>query len=149
MKIYLASSWRNPKQQIALAALRHAGHEVYDFRHPRPDNHGFHWSAIDPSWRAWTGAKFRDALDHPIAVDGYALDFDALKAADACVLLLPCGRSAHLEAGWAAGAGKPLLVVLSDECEPELMYRMATSLCLHLDEVLSELQRLERKRMLA
>jgi hypothetical protein len=45
-------------------------------------------------------------LSHPAAEDGFALDMGALEWCDACVLVLPCGRSAHLEAGWAAGAGK-------------------------------------------
>ena len=44
--------------------------------------------------------------------------------ADAFVLLMPCGRSAHLEAGWAIGAGKPTAILLSAG-EPELMYKMA------------------------
>jgi hypothetical protein len=38
----------------------------------------------------------------------------------------PCGRSAHLEAGWAIGQGKPTAILLhEDKFEPELMYRMA------------------------
>ena len=46
-----------------------------------------------------------------------------MKWADACVLVLPCGRSAHLEAGWFVGAGKPLHILQLDREEPELMYR--------------------------
>jgi hypothetical protein len=42
MRIYVASSWRNEaKQQATVLALREAGHEVYDFRHPAPGNEGF------------------------------------------------------------------------------------------------------------
>jgi len=33
-------------------------------------------------------------------------DIKAMEACDACVLVLPCGRSAHTEAGWFAGRGK-------------------------------------------
>ena len=48
---------------------------------------------------------------------------------DACLLLLPSGRSAHLEAGWSLGAGKAVAVLCHycldpDEFEPELMYLM-------------------------
>lgn len=35
-----------------------------------------------------------------------------MKWADTCVLALPCGRSAHLEAGWMSGAGKKLIVYM-------------------------------------
>jgi hypothetical protein len=47
--------------------------------------------------------------------------------ADGCVLVLPCGRSAHLKAGWFVGAGKPLWIMLDDASpiEPELMYKMS------------------------
>ena len=42
------------------------------------------------------------------------------------VLLLPCGRSAHLEAGWALGRRKPTCIVLGGgPVDPELMYLMA------------------------
>ena len=125
MKVYLASSWRNPTQPECVAILRAAGHDVYDFRNPRLGDHGFQWSEIDPHWQQWTLEEFRTSLSHPIAVAGFASDMDALKACDVCVLVLPCGRSAHLEAGWAAGAGKRLINLLADGCEPELMYRMA------------------------
>jgi len=51
MSIYVASSWRNTHQPSVVAALREAGHDVYDFRNPRPGDHGFHWSMIDPDWK--------------------------------------------------------------------------------------------------
>jgi len=34
MKIYVASSWRNEKQSLAVTYLRGSGHEVYDFKNP-------------------------------------------------------------------------------------------------------------------
>lgn len=46
-----------------------------------------------------------------------------MKWADACVLLLPSGMSAHLEAGWFSGAGKPVAVLAPEIREPELMYK--------------------------
>ena len=69
--------------------------------------------------------QFIAHLDHPIAVQGFASDFTALQGADALLLVLPCGRSAHLEAGWAIGAGKPTAILIPEPMEPELMYRMA------------------------
>jgi hypothetical protein len=47
----------------------------------------------------------------------------ALRWCDTCVLVLPSGRSAHLEAGWAAGAGKTTIGLLADG-EPDLMWKM-------------------------
>jgi hypothetical protein len=138
VRIYVASSWRNARQPSVVTALRDAGHEVYDFRNPRPGDVGFAWAQIDPNWQAWSPEAFRAALSDPIASDGFRSDFDAMKWADACVLVMPCGRSAHLEAGYFVGAGKPLVILLSDG-EPELMYSMATAICTSEGEVLDSL----------
>ncbi len=133
MKVYLASSWRNEAQPGVLADLKDAGHEVYDFRNPEPGDNGFSWRDIEPDWKGWDPAKFRDALQHPIAQHGFGLDMRALEWSEACVLLLPCGRSAHLELGWAVGAGRKTAVILTDG-EPELMYLMCDQLCLDVEE---------------
>jgi hypothetical protein len=140
MRIYVASSWRNGVQPSVISFLREAGHEVYDFRNPSEGDIGFHWSEIDPAWQQWSFDAYRSALSHPVADAGFKSDFDAMKWADACVLVLPCGRSAHLEAGWFAGAGKPLVILILEKCEPELMYKMADSICLSMDELLSRLE---------
>lgn len=125
MKIYVATSWRNEDQPWIVERLKEKGHQVYDFRNPTPDNHGFAWGAIDLNWKDWTPEQFIEALKHPIAEEGFAFDKNALDWAEALVLVMPCGRSAHLEAGYAAGQGKPVYVLLSD-AEPELMYKLAT-----------------------
>lgn len=122
-RIYLASSWRNENQPIVLEALRAQGHEVYDFRNPAPGETGFSWAAIDPNWKSWTPEQFAEALEHPVAKRGHELDHTAMEWSDAGVLLLPCGPSAHLEAGWLAGSGRRTCVYAPAMREPELMYR--------------------------
>ena len=123
MHIYVASSWRNALQPAIVAVLRSMGHEVYDFRNPAPGDNGFSWSEIDPDWQAWTPQQYRHALEHPAAVRGFQLDIDALNACDACLLVLPSGRSASFEFGYAVGKGKRGAVLMLDKYEPELMYR--------------------------
>lgn len=150
-RIYVASSWRNQYQPGVVISLRKAGHEVYDFRHPGeegpanregglPDN-GFRWSDVDPDWQGWDAASFRHRVTtHPLADAGFAQDMAGLEWADTCVLVLPCGRSAHLEAGWAAGAGKTLMILLlGDQLEPELMYRIANKIVLSVEELVEAL----------
>jgi len=134
MRIYVASSWRNKRQPLVIDFLREIGHEVYDFRHPCPYDTGFHWSQIGEGWKDWTRDEFRDALQHPLACSGYALDICALKTCDACVLIMPCGRSAHLELGFAVGMGKATAILL-ETGEPELMYRMVDHLCVCKEEL--------------
>jgi nucleoside 2-deoxyribosyltransferase len=138
--IYLASSWANECQPAVLSALREAGFSVYNFKHPALGQHGFSWSEIEEDWHPSPADFIRD-LDHPAAKRGFALDFDTLAQADAGVLLLPCGRSAHLEAGYIVGATKPLFILLDREnFRVELMYKMATGLATTLDELLDQLR---------
>ncbi len=143
MNIYVASSWRNKeRQQAVVHALREAGHSVYDFFHPKPGNEGMAWREIenDPNWIR-DPKRFRAGLEHPLAQEAFHLDMDALRAADACVLVLPCGRSAHLELGWAAGAGKRSVVLLDDPVsEPELMYLATDRICLEIEEVVDAVE---------
>lgn len=141
MRIYVASSWRNEYQQAVVADLRDAGHEVYDFRNPRPGHGGFHWSEIDPRWQGWSPELFVQALGHPIAQAGFEQDFTAMREAEACVLVLPCGRSAHLEAGFMKGSGKPTYVLHPpDSMEPELMYLLADAVFTDIRPLLKVLQ---------
>ena len=135
MKLYVASSWRSPDQPGVVERLRSWGHEVYDFRNPKPGEHGFHWSAIDPDWRSWNTEDHVRALQHRLAVEGYADDYNAMLWADACVLVLPCGRSAHLEAGWFRGQGKAVFALLGRRQEPELMYAMFNAIVQKVGEL--------------
>lgn len=137
-KIYVASSWRNEQQQDVVNALRKDGHEVYDFKHHAPDNNGFHWSAVESDYSNWTPTKYaRAIIESPIAAKGFAFDRDALYWCDTCVLVLPSGRSAHIEAGYAAGQGKHLFVLLSEQqFQPELMYLLANGMGCSINDML-------------
>ena len=121
-------------------ALRQAGHEVYDFKHPAVDDEGFHWSEIDPDWETWTIPEYRMNLNHPVARSGFSNDFDAMRWADAFVLVMPSGRSAHIEAGWAIGSRKPTCILIEERCEPELMYKLADAIALDVFEVIEWLK---------
>ena len=145
MKIYVASSWRNALQPVVVERLRAEGHDVYDFRNPKEHIHerdeGFHWSNIDPEWMKWTPEQFISALDDPLAEAGFKSGMDGLTTAEAVVLVMPCGRSAHLEMGYAVGAGIPTIILIEDG-EPELMYKMATAFAVDIDGVVQSLKRI-------
>ena len=141
-KIYLASSWRNRYQPGLVQLLRSApgGHEVYDFRNPAPDHSGFSWSEIDPEWEAWDCPKYRAGLSNPIAEKGFQMDMYALENADIVVLLLPSGRSAHVEAAYHKGKGGVVIVHSPEPCEPELMYKMFNAITETDEELLALLE---------
>jgi nucleoside 2-deoxyribosyltransferase len=109
--------------------LRKCGHEVYDFRNPAPNNNGFKWQQVNINWNPGDDVsteEYRKMLNHPIAIEGYKLDIEALRSCDAVVYVLPCGKSASWEFGYAMGQGKPGYVIRFDETEPDLMFREAT-----------------------
>lgn len=138
-RIYVASSWRNNFQQAVVHILRAAGFEVYDFQNP-PGGKGFAWDDVELEHSKSLHNRITEVLDvantseylaalqHPRAIEGFKSDFDAMEWADTFVLVLPCGRSAHLELGWAVGAGKRTAILLEDPCTPELMYKMVDHL---------------------
>lgn len=138
-KIYVASSWRNAWQPEVVEALRAAGHEVFDFRHPWKGYEAFRWSDISPDWQEWTVEEYRKGLVHPVAEEKFAHDLEAMEWADVCVLVLPCGRSAHAEAGWFSGAGKKVIVYIPEKQEPELMYKLFDSVVAGIPELLERL----------
>lgn len=141
-KIYLASSWRNDQQPMLVSRLRLAGHEVYDFRNqPNGKPNGFRWTDIDPNWESWSATTYREYLRHPIAREEFNNDFDGMRWADTGVLLLPCGRSAHLELGWMAGAGKRTIILTQDGQEPELMAALASNICVSIQDLIETLER--------
>ena len=138
-RIYVASSWRNKYFPEVVTRLREVGHEVYDFRNPPHGGAGFHWTDVDPDAPNWTYAQYAEGLHHPLAERQFQADIDALTWADTCVLVLPCGRSAHTEAGWMAGAGKRVIAYIPEMLEPELMYKLFDAVAGSLEELVEKL----------
>ena len=138
-RVYVASSWRNQYFPEVVKRLREAGHEVYDFRNPPHGGAGFHWTDIDPNAPEWTYAQYAEGLHHPLAERQFQADIDALTWADTCVLVLPCGRSAHTEAGWMAGAGKRVIAYSPEMVEPELMYKLFDGVAGSLEELVGKI----------
>ena len=137
--IYVASSWRNEHYLEVVKALREAGHEVYDFRNPPSGDPGFKWSGVSEDYMDWSPQQYRDNLNHPKAVRQFGNDIKAMEACDTCVIVLPCGRSAHTEAGWFAGKGKKVLAYIPEKQEPELMYKLFSGVCCTMDELIEAL----------
>lgn len=138
-RIYVASSWRNAYQPGVVKLLESNGHQVYDFRNP-PGKAGFQWKNIEEGWQEWDMPRYRELLTTtPNAAFGYVADYRAMQWADTCVLVLPCGRSAHLEAGYFNGASKRLIIYIPEPIEPDLMYLMANKIVLTEAELLAEL----------
>jgi hypothetical protein len=124
-KIYVASSWRNDYYDRLLSDLVEAGHEVWNWRKPPTGGCGFKWQdAGAPDYQHGDKISAYDwdrLLSHPVALSGFASDLCGMNWCDVGVLLHPCGRSAHLEAGWLAGRGKKVHLLALEAVEPDLM----------------------------
>jgi hypothetical protein len=137
MKIYIASSWKNQEKCLLVARLlRSVGHEVDCFCDDSTGRYAFHWTEIvekeedlgkldqfgfQADTRTWRA--FRE-------------DMKWLDWADAVVLLLPSGRSAHLEAGYKKGQGGQVFILGGFPAgEYEVMYCMADGVYRYPDDV--------------
>lgn len=143
-RIYVASSWRNEQHDDVVAQLEGIGHQVFNYRRPWFRDSGFKWEQINDvqigvdvrDWQSWPAYVTQDVLTtSAVAAFGFLSDFRGMQWADTCVLLLPSGRSAHMEAGYMAGQGKRTVVYLRDGEEPDLMHLLATDLVTNFDEL--------------
>jgi NTP pyrophosphatase (non-canonical NTP hydrolase) len=124
-KVYVASSWkRTARHGEVVRAIREVeGVEVFDYRNPPPGPTGVvPWTEETPWWVDHTPPPFPGPPPGGMRAKALYTDARALREADAVVLVLDAGKSAHLEAGFALGAGIPLLIFGSPEDEAELMY---------------------------
>lgn len=90
----------------------------------------------------WTPKQYCNMLKHPKAEKQFHNDIEAMEACNICVLVLPCGRSAHTEAGWFAGKGKVTIAYIPEKQEPELMYKLFSRVCCNIDELTNYLSNL-------
>jgi nucleoside 2-deoxyribosyltransferase len=125
MKIYLASSWRNAHYLKVLDRLRELDYTVYDFR---TANGAFKWEEVSPDGMKTVESYLKNINDEKCDI-AFANDMQALENCDVCVMVMPCGRSAHIEAGFAVGMDKPVGILYHDDnFEPDLMHKMANLL---------------------
>jgi hypothetical protein len=107
IKIYLASSWKNESLVMWWAEkLRALGYPLDAFCNAAGGRLVFHFSEIgDPS-----GLDAINFLEDERSQKAFAEDKKWLDWADVCLLILPAGKSSHLEAGYAVGSGKKLII---------------------------------------
>ena len=135
--VYLIGSLRNPEINRLAAAIRELGFEVFD-----------DWTAAGPtaddSWRDYEkqrGHNYVQALQGYAAKHVFALDKAHLDRADLVVMLMPAGKSGHLELGYSLGKGKPGFVLFDQEPERfDVMYQFATGIFLEEQKLLEALK---------
>lgn len=133
--IYVIGSLKNPRVPEVAAFLRGEGFAAFD-----------EWCAAgfdaDKHWNAYVkarGLSYRDALKLPFLETVFNFDLEHLNKADAGVLVMKAGKSAHAELGYLIGRGKPVWILHDGEPEGEweLMPKFATGMAYQLDELLA------------
>jgi nucleoside 2-deoxyribosyltransferase len=140
VKIYLIGSLRNPHIPEVGNYFRLNGFDVFDdWYSPGPET--------DDCWQGYEklrGRNYLEALKGHHAQHAFELDKKHLDAADVAVLVLPCGKSAHLELGYIIGSGKPGFILLEtpNPDRYDIMYQFATGLYAEIETLIMELKKL-------
>ena len=139
--IYLIGSLRNKNIPVLANTLRSEGFDVFDdWYAPGPE--------CDDHWRDYEKQRSRsyaDAISSPHAWNVFRFDKMYLDRASTVVLVMPAGKSGHLEIGYSIGMGKTGIVFFEDG-EParwDVMYRFANHVCFTFGELMSSLKAVE------
>lgn len=139
MKIYLASSWKMKNVVLDVAEiLKTDGHEIDAFCDGTNGRVSFDWSELlDIMKQEGLDIEQVDAIEmmkHWRVKEAFEEDKKWIDWADALIMLMPCGRSSHLEAGYAAGKGKKLYIIGGfEKGEFDTMYGFADGMFEYLD----------------
>ncbi len=139
--IYLIGSLRNKKIPHIANEIEAADFEVFaDWFAPGPK--------ADEYWRKYSKDR---SLTYDEALNSYAakhiFEFDKfhIDRCDVGVLVMPAGRSGHLELGYMIGRGKPGFILFDGEPERwDIMAQLATGVAFSLDELVAMLHAEER-----
>ena len=137
MKIYIASSWKNRDNVIMLKDhLIKYGHKVDAFCDFRDEERiVFDFKQI-PNWETYNAKSFLNIDEVEMA---FNQDKKMIDWADCVILLLPAGKSSHLEAGYAKGTNKKLIIAGDfPSGEIDVMYGFADEL-FHINNELPQM----------
>lgn len=137
--IYLIGSLRNPRIPEIAKMLRFHGHKPFADWYgagPRADDH---WQEYEQG----LGYTYQQSLARPAARHVFRFDKLHLDMSDEVVLVMPAGKSGHMEFGYSIGTGKKGYVFF-DGNEPErwdVMYGFATGVCMDEKELLQAIRK--------
>lgn len=138
-KIYLIGSLRSPKVPEIANKLRDEGYEVFDDWYAAGPEADDYWQKYEEG----RGHNYKEALMGYAAVDVYNFDKTHLDQCDLAVLVLPAGKSGHLELGYVIGTGKPGYILFDDDvenCRWDVMYQFAGSVFFDLKSLIKALK---------
>jgi len=134
--IYLIGSLRNPKVPQLAAVLRAEGYDVFDDWYAAGPEADDYWQRYEQE----RGHTYARALRGYAAEHVWGYDKSHLNRCDIGVLMLPAGKSGHLELGYIIGLGKRGLILLDKTPDRwDVMYRFAEAVCFSEEELIRAL----------
>lgn len=138
--IYIIGSLRNPEIPKFANELQAQGFEAFaDWYAPGPE--------ADDFWRNYSkerGLTYAQALKSAAAKHVFEFDKSHLDRCDAAVMLMPAGKSAHLELGYTIGRGKPGYILFDSEPERwDVMVQFATRVFFGKEDLFYELKEVQ------
>ena len=123
--VYIIGSLRNKDVPELGNVLRQAGFDAFDsWFSPGPH--------ADDFWRDYTkarGLSYKEALKDYSATHVFEFDKHHLDRCDIAVMLMPAGKSGHLELGYFLGCGKPGYILFDKEPKRyDVMVQFATDI---------------------
>lgn len=137
--IYVIGSLRNPDIPTLASKLRVCGFNAFDDWYAAGPKADDHWQAYEKA----KGHTFEQALAGYAARNVFNYDKSHLDRCDAAVLVMPAGKSGHLELGYFIGRGKPGYILMDKEPERyDVMYGFATAVVTRFADLMVELKKL-------
>jgi hypothetical protein len=87
------------------------------------------------------GLNYKQTLQSYAARHVYEFDLAHIKRCDAAVMVMPAGRSGHMELGFVRGLGKPGYILFDEIPQRiDVMYQFATDIFFSKEELFAELK---------
>ena len=132
--IYIIGSLANPEVPVVANKLRKLfpQWEIFDsWYSPGPE--------ADEYWRKYEkekGITYKEALKSWAATHIFEFDKFHISRATDVIMVMPAGKSGHLELGWALGQGNRGYVLFNEEPKKwDIMYQFATDVFFDFDEL--------------
>jgi nucleoside 2-deoxyribosyltransferase len=135
--IYLIGALRNQRVPSVAKTLRAEGFDVFDdWFAPGPEADSFLLA-----YEKERGHSYKEALQGHAAKHVFNFDKNHIDRCDIGVMVMPCGKSGHLELGYMRGQGKPVFILFDEEPERfDVMYQFATDVFFNADDLIEALQ---------
>lgn len=135
--IYLVGSLKNPEIPKIANRLREATSlEVFDnWYSPGPEADDFTRDYCRGKGLTYPEAMKDHAVQHVFEFDKKHID-----RAETVIMVMPAGKSGHLELGYALGRGKKGYILFNEEPERfDVMHNFATGIFMNIDDLVAEL----------